>query len=309
MEELLSKRIVLVTGKGGVGRSTVTAALATYAAHAGKRVLITEVGEEGNDYSALARLFGRDRLPTERAQIAPGVTGGVLLPHCGHEEFLSSVLRSESLARAALHSEALRRLLDVAPSFREMGIFYHLLTALRERRTDGAYAYDFVVIDMPATGHTLALTGLPQLLLRLISKGPIAKALREGQEYLNDPKNAAAFVVTLPEQLPVSEALELIEGLKKTQMPVGGVILNRMPEDRFTASERALIGRMIEGKRVFGAAGFMRFEESRRSLERLKSRIQVPLLTLPEAPLNHASLIHFLAEAMASTTGPRSVSA
>lgn len=287
LDAVLSKRVVLVTGKGGVGRSSVTAALAIAAAKRGKRVLLTEIGELGSESSALARLFGRDRLPDAREPIGHGVEGALLLSHRGQELFLSSVLRVPALAKAALASEALRRLLQAAPSFREMGIFYHLMTFLKEERRQGGPASELVLVDMPATGHTLALTGLPEVLLGLVTRGPIATALREGQSYLNDPAKGAAYVVTLPETLPVSEALELIAGLEQTHMPVGGVILNRMPEDPFTPAERAALGPLLEGqaalgKGILGADGFRRVPECRRAVERLSREIAVPLLTIPD---------------------------
>jgi len=132
--QLASKKLVLITGKGGVGRSTLSAALARAAARQGKRVLLVEAAEAGNDYSPLAALFGRARLPEAAAELAPGIDGGALLSRVGQELFLSSVLRTATLARAALSSEALRRLLDAAPSFREMGFFFHLLTYIIEFR-------------------------------------------------------------------------------------------------------------------------------------------------------------------------------
>ena len=91
---------------------------------------------------------------------------------------------------------------------------------------------------MPATGHTLALTELPGILLKLIKHGPIPKALREGQSYINNPSKTSTIIVTLPEKLPISEAIELMEGLKETNVPLGGMILNRYPEDPFSSQER-----------------------------------------------------------------------
>ncbi len=223
LDELLKKRVVLLPGKGGVGRSSLTAAIGTIAQRRGVRVLVTEIGDDPKDYSPLARQFGLDRLPAAPEKIANGIDGALLLARSGQELFLRSVLRSSTLARAAISSESLRRLLSAGPSFKEMGVFFQLLTYLRMERSEGEPLYNLILVDMPATGHTLSLTGLPDMLLRLLPRGPIAEALREGQSYLNDPKKAAAYVVTLPETLPVSECLELLEGLKKTQMPTGAV--------------------------------------------------------------------------------------
>lgn len=308
-ESLLKKRVVLITGKGGVGRSSVAAAISMAAARSGKRVLVTEIAEshEGervvHDYSPLARLFGRERLPDDKQEIMPGIWGSLLLPLKGHEMFLASVFRVNAIARAALHSEALRRLFQAAPSLREIGIFYCLLTFLRERLADGSPANELIVVDMPATGHTLALTGLPRILISMVSRGPIADSLREGQSYLTDPVQSATYVVTLPETLPVSETIELLEGLKDSNMPVGGVILNHVQRDPYTDEERLALSRLLDqaraqGTKVLGEQSFRYFAEARREAERLEREIEVPLIRLPDVPPGHGSLVAFLADSL-----------
>lgn len=276
--------MVLLPGKGGVGRSSITAALALLAARRGLSVLLTEIGDAPADYSPLARHFGSDRLPASPRELAPGISGVLLLARTGQELFLKSVLRSGTLARAALASDALRRLLSAGPSFREMGVFYQLLTYLRATDSTGAPAYRLILVDMPATGHTLSLTGLPELLLRLVPRGPIAEALREGQSYLHDPRRAAAYVVTLPETLPVSECLELLDGLGKTGMPVGGVILNRLPADPFSVEERAALEPLLARHHLYGQEGFHRPAACAREISRLRRGTPLPIFTVPELP-------------------------
>jgi len=289
LDSLFKKRIVLVTGKGGVGRSSVTAALAHSAKGRGIRVLVSEIGDDPEDYSPLGRYFGRDRLPKADEELSPGIRGVLLLARTGQELFLRSSLHSATLARAALSSDALRRLLSAGPSFREMGVFFQLLNYLRRTRRDGEPEHQLILVDMPATGHTLSLTGLPDLLLRLVPRGPIAQALREGQSYLNDPDRAAAWVVTLPETLPVSEALELLAGLRHTAMPIGGVLLNRVPVDPFTAAERAALKPILAGSDILGAEGFRRPELAHRETSRLRAGTTLPIYAVPELP--HASLV------------------
>ena len=211
--DLFSKRVILVTGKGGVGRTTVSAALAKAAARNGRRVLLAEIGIPGGDYSPLARLFGRETFDVKAQSVGEGVRACVLYSRMGHEMFLRTVLPINSLVKAAVRSKALGRLLDSAPSFNEMGVFYHLLTLLREERPGGGYNNELIIIDMPATGHALALTALPENLLQLLPVGPIADEMRLGQSFLNNPATGAALVVTLPEPLPITECLELIDGL------------------------------------------------------------------------------------------------
>ncbi len=287
-----------MTGKGGVGRSSMTAAVATLAQQRGRRVLVCDIGDDPTDYSPLARHFGRDRLSVAPELLAPGIHGVALLARSGQELFLKSVLRSGTLARAALSSDALRRLLSAGPSFKEMGVFFQLLTLLRATRPDGAPEHELILIDMPATGHTLSLTGLPELLLRLVPRGPIAAALKEGQSYLNDPQRGAAWVVAIPETLPVSECLELLEGLHKTGMPIGGVLLNRVPVDPFSPAEREALTGPLERAHPLGTQGFQRPVLAQRELRRLRVGTALPIVLVPELP--QATLLPSMTEALAA---------
>lgn len=280
--DLLTRRIILITGKGGVGRTTMTAAIARAAVRMGRRVLIAEIGQPDGDYSPLARLYGRETLPDEIEELEPGVHGQLLWARQGHQLFVERILPVQALARAAMRSKALSRLLDAAPSFNEMGIFYQLLDLLKKKRPDGSPVHETILVDMPATGHTLALTGLPEVLLRLMPTGPIAELLREGQSYLNDPRKATCCVVTLPETLPVSESLELIEGLRETKMDVGAVLVNKYITDYFTPQERAWLSERLEEQNVFGRTRFLAMAQIERSMQRLHTHSQAPVWPVPE---------------------------
>lgn len=280
MRHLLEKRIVLVTGKGGVGRTTLTAALAHMAAAAGKRVLVTEIGEPDGDFSPLARVFGRDHLPSTPDTIHKGITGSLLWAREGQIRFLQSVLPSAFPVRSVVSSKALTSFLEAAPSFHEMGVFYHLLELLRARDRAGRISYELILIDMPATGHTMALTGLPDILLKLIPGGAMADALKEGQSYLYDPVRSAACVVTLPETLPVTECLELIDGLRRTRVPVGSVVLNRYPTDPFNEQERESLKSLLEDEHLFGVASWHGIKGSRRARKRLEEKLGTIPLTV-----------------------------
>jgi len=285
LREIVSRRVALIAGKGGVGRTTTVAALALAAARTGSRPLLVEVKEPSMPAaSPLARLFGMDHLPHHPRAIAPGLDGGLLVSESGTELFLRSVLPIAAMATLAMRTPALLRLLHAGPSFFELGLFYHLLHYIRLADYDGRPRYDTIFFDMPATGHALALTALPEILLSIISRGPIADALRVGQSYMNDPKKAAAYVVTLAEALPVSESLELIEGLKRTRVPIGGVVANKLPLDLFTSEERTALDGMLAGRRVRGVYELERRRRAEQSLARIKATIDAPILRIDERP-------------------------
>ena len=155
--------------------------------------------------------------------------------------------------------------------------------------------YEVILIDTPATGHMLALTALPDLLLKLLPWGPIPEALREGQSYINDQAKGAAYVVTLPEQLPVTETLEIIAGLTETRIHVGGVIVNRMPQMTFSAAERAALEPMLERQKLFGAEGYYRAQWADRAVGRLCRESAAAIFTMAEEAAQGPELVAALA--------------
>lgn len=304
LQTILDRRVVLVSGKGGVGRTTVTAALARAAAAAGRRVLVAEIEEPATQsQSTLARMFGREVLPTRPVLLGPGVHGAMLSTETGTERFLSDVFRVETLARLALRNAALRRLLHAGPSFHEMGVFYHLLDLIRAELPDGRPRFDMVLVDMPATGHTLALTALPDILLRLVRRGPIAAALREGQGWLNDPRTGCAVVVTIPEPLPVTEALELVDGLRATRMAIAAIVVNKIPPDPFSAEERAALADLLPEGPLYGKEELERLRRARTSLDRLRSSTTARVLAIPHFPVDGTAAADAMAGFLAGEEG------
>jgi arsenite-transporting ATPase len=300
VDELFGMRVALITGKGGVGRTTLSGALALAAAKKGRRVLVTEIGDPSVEYTPLARLFGRETLPVDPEELAPGVWGCMLWARRGHERFFKKVLPIPALVNAALSSGPLIRMLDAAPSLAEMGVFYHLLTLILAERPDGSPEFDLVLVDMPASGHTLGLTGLPERVLEVMPSGPIATAMREGQALMYDPTKTGTWVVTLPEVLPVTEALETMEALERDNLPLGGVILNRWLDDPFTAEERAVLAPLLQDREVYGKARFLGSARSEQALERLDRATSLKITRIPELPDQGRKLLDAIANHLTS---------
>lgn len=294
MLDICDKRVALVTGKGGVGRTTLSASLARAAADRGVRVLLTEIGEPDGDYTPLARLYGRETFPGDPTIIAPGVKGCTLWPRKGHELFFRRVIPVAPLVRAAMNSGALRRLLEAAPSFREMGVFYHMFHLLELTRPDGSYEHELVIIDMPASGHTLGLTGLRDRLLALMPTGPIARVLNDGEGYFHDPEKTGAYIITLPEELPVSEALDLAQGLRENRTPIGGIFVNRVLPDPFTPEERAALAPFAADP-LYGMARYQQVPAGAKALARLRASTTLPIEEVPELALTGEALIDGIA--------------
>ena len=256
------RELVLVTGKGGVGKTTVCAALARAANQAGRSVLVAEVTSEVGHQSQLLRLFGRPVVRSEEpVELAESLFGVRVTPSTGHRLFLRAALRVGPLVDAAMRSAALRRFLLAAPAFPEIGTLYHLVTLLRQK------VYDHVIVDLPATGHALGLVSLPQTILKVIpGSGLIGTAIQEGLEVMTDPGRTGTVIVTLPETLPVTEAYELSGGLARLRVPVSAMVLNQVPENPFQDGERAALRHHLAGRNddrpLLGGREFLRLERA-----------------------------------------------
>ena len=216
---MVSTRLELLTGKGGVGRSTLALSLARAAAQRGERVLLLEAEEGPERAAALGRLLGLEpsgapKLVESRLSVAQ------LRAAEGHESFLRGLIPAGPLIRAALGSRPLRRFLESAPAMYELGLFQQLWSFLQ----DGAF--DRIVLDLPATGHALALLQLPDQLRMLLQKGPLVDRLMRGKVRVGDPQLTRIWIVTRPAPTIISEALELEEQLRIEGLSCAGFLLN-----------------------------------------------------------------------------------
>lgn len=300
LKSLLPLRAVLVTGKGGVGKTTVTASLARYAAAHGKRVLCAEMAGDPAAASSLADALGIERIEVEPVLVAPNLKAVLLAPHLGHTRFLRDVLPMKVLADVAMRTAAIRRFLSAAPTFPEMGVLYRLLDLVRAKRRDGSDEHEMIIVDLPATGHALALAQIPASLLRVIPSGPIADAVREGLDLLKDRARTGALVVTLPETLPVSEALELVAGIESHGIPLAQVLVNRVPFDSFSDEEREVVRGLLAGRGpTLGERTLERIDRARVSLSRLRRAVKVPIVVLQDVWLDGPRLAEEMASLMA----------
>src|SRR5918995_2719588 len=195
---LLDKRLVLVTGKGGVGKTTVAAALGLAAARRGKRVVVCEVAEQ-------------NRL----AQLVPELTTVFVDPERAKEEWLRYQLKSRTLAGVLGGSRLFQYLTAAAPGLSELvtiGKVWDL--AQLERRTAGA-VFDLTIVDAPPTGHGLAMLRAPATYASVARVGPISRQARIIDAFLRDRDSTGVLVVALPEEMPVNETVEFERSLRE----------------------------------------------------------------------------------------------
>jgi anion-transporting ArsA/GET3 family ATPase len=234
MPPLLDKRLVVVTGKGGVGKTTVAAALGLIAARAGKRTVICEVAEQ----ERLAGLFGVDASEHEERELAAGLHAVSVDPERAKEEWLRYQLKSSTLAGVLGGSSIFRYLSAAAPGLSELvtiGKVWDL--AQLERRTGGS-VFDLAIVDAPATGHGIAMLRAPSTYAGVARVGPIRRQALLIDEFLRDPARTGVVVVALPEEMPVNETLELERRLDgELGMAIDRAIVNGVYPERFTGAE------------------------------------------------------------------------
>ena len=307
LDALWDRRALLISGKGGVGKSTLAAAIARAAVRSGRSVLLAELTPSLEGPSVLAPLVGARSPGPEVTQVEPGLSFVRLGASEGHRRFLEDVLPLRLMADAALRSRALRRFLEAVPAMREMGLLYQMLDLVRQTRRDGGFVHPLCVLDLPATGHALALASLPRAVLSLMPGGPIGRAVREGLELLQDPRRTAVLLAALPEPLPVSEALRLATELRHLGLPLAAGLLNRMPEDPFPEprARAALDALLADHGPHEGSRALARLDLARACHTRLSAALAAPVLCLPEYDARGPALVERLAEVLSPSRAPR----
>lgn len=269
--DLLDHRLLFVTGKGGVGKSTVAAALGALAADRGKRVVVAEVHQR-KDVEHIVTAAGADHVSID--------------PQEAMDEYLTDQL-PRALAEILSSSRAFSYLAAATPGMRELltvGKVWEL--AQDERRTPGAAPYDLVVVDAPATGHGVAMLAAPKTFADAAMAGPIARHAGIIHEMLSDPVRTAIVVVTTPQEMPVNETLALREALEQAsgQRPAL-VVVNGLRRHRLSPADAAALQAHRDHPAVRAALAVHALaREQRVQLRRLRRRIGAPTVTLPFTP-------------------------
>jgi anion-transporting ArsA/GET3 family ATPase len=286
VSELLDKRLVVVTGKGGVGKTTVAAALGLLAARAGKRTVVAEVSEQ----ERLSRLFRRRALGHREGKLADGLHGISIDPAKAKEEWLRYQLKSSALAGLLGGSRIFQYLTAAAPGVDELvtiGKVWDL--AQLERRVGGTRPYDLAIVDAPATGHGVALLRAPRTYAQIARVGPIAKQANAIHGFIADARTTGVVAVALPEEMPVNETIDLRASLRGDMgMNIHTTVVNGVLPDRFDPAEgrklASLDGRLSDRARGAVASALSehaRATEQREEIERLAREGGGPLVRLP----------------------------
>jgi anion-transporting ArsA/GET3 family ATPase len=293
----MTKRLLIVAGKGGVGRSTVTATLAVAARRRGLRTIVAETA--GRDDVA-RMLRGRAADPLVEVELEHGLHHVTIERRAALEEYLRYEVPGLFGAAALARSAAFQAFVDAAPGMSDLltiGKVWELVQ--RPRHKPHAREYDVVILDAPASGQLVGLLGAPRTFTTIARVGPVSKQAGTIERALRDPHVVGVIAVATPEQMAVSETLALQTSLtERFGIELDAVVANRVFPARFTSEDVVALGRVAQDPAVRSARWFAaRAKAQRGQLVRLRRGVApAHLTTLPfrfEAGLERADLERF----------------
>jgi anion-transporting ArsA/GET3 family ATPase len=286
MPELLDKRLVFVTGKGGVGKSTVAISLGLAAAAQGKRAIVCEVSSQEHT----SRTFKRAEVGFHEVELDQNLWAISIDPDESMREYVLLQLKVRAMRDMLFRSRIFTYLTAATPGLKELvtiGKLWEL--AQLDRKVKKARKYDLVVVDAPATGHGIGFLQTPRTYAGIARVGPIHSQAQALDGFITDHDRTGVAIVCLPEEMPVNESAKLERELREEiGIAVDRVYMNAVYPERFSRDEAERIEATLE--RSEGAArGALRaaLSEHRRAraqraqLRRLRSSTETPVKTLP----------------------------
>ncbi|HET9104369.1 MAG TPA: ArsA family ATPase [Solirubrobacteraceae bacterium] len=248
MPGLLDRRLIFVTGKGGVGKSTVATALGVLAARHGLRTIVAELASQ----AGIRDTYDHDGEPFDEVRLSERLFHISVDPQLAMEEYLR--VKTGSVGQALGSSRLFQTFAMATPGMRELlsiGKVWEL--AQLERRTEGADTYDLVIVDSPAAGHGVGILRTPRTFAEIARVGPIAHQGRTIAATIADPAFTAVVAVTTAEEMPVNETLWLADALAQDGLELEAVFANALYPHRFAPSELKRLRTAREARR--GEAG------------------------------------------------------
>jgi anion-transporting ArsA/GET3 family ATPase len=287
---LLDKRLVFVTGKGGVGKSTVAAALGMVGARRGLRTVVAELSAQDR----VQRLFEHGGEHFVEVELAPGLFTISVDPDHAMDEYLR--VKAGGVGHMLGSSRLFHAFTMATPGMRELlsiGKVWELSQA--QRRTEGADPYDLVIVDAPATGHGVGLLRTPRTFSEIARVGPIAHQGRQIAKTIADRKFTGVVAVATPEEMPVNEILSLHESLAQDGLELDLAVLNALYPVRFDDGEVEQLAAALRRARsplsrsALGAAlsEHARAETQREQEGRLRGQLDGRLVALPYLFVDH----------------------
>lgn len=302
IDEFLEPRVLIVSGKGGVGKTTVAAALALVAARRGRTVCLAEVDRKGS----LPKLFDASGLGYDPKEMSPGVWGMNIVPEAALAEYLEVQYHMRRISKAFSSTHFVDYITTAAPGLKDILVLGKIWYLEQGRDTGGGQPhFDTIVVDAPAAGHMLSFLSAPMGLSDALQIGPVRRQSDWLIGMLRDPERTRVHLVTLPEEMPVSETLETAEALRtRVGIDTGAVFANAVYRRLFTPAESKRVAELDNGDAgalmteakaagldldtddIGAVLGYARFLEARRSiqtthLKKLSQGVADPVIELP----------------------------
>jgi hypothetical protein len=299
VDELLAPRILVVSGKGGVGKTTVSAALAVIAARTGRKVCVAEVDEKGS----LPRLFGHGDLSYEPAELSPGIWGLNITAENALREYLHLQYHMRRLSHVFTGTHFVDYLATSAPGINDLLVIRKIWYLEQGPAKGGTnQTYDTIIVDAPAAGHMLTFVGAPQGFYDAIPVGPMRHQVQWVLDMIEDPARTRVSLVTTAEEMPVAETIETVEALHgRLGVATGPMFANGLYDGLFKQKELTALddvdpqnmialaratGLDLDKDDISSAASYARFLEARRAIQRrhlrvLRGSVDEPIVQLP----------------------------
>ncbi len=234
---LETRRFLIVTGKGGVGKTTVCAAEARQLEAKGKQVLVTMC----NAKERLSEMLGCDVIGSDVRRVSHGIWAVNMDPEKALEEYGQMMLKSKVLYGLLFDNKYVRSFFAAVPGMHEWSMLGKAWWHTTEKNPDGTLKYDVVILDAPATGHGLDMLRVPKVILDVVPPGLLRRDAQRAWTLFQDPKACAIVLVTLPEEMPTSETIELARALRELKLPIAKLVVNCLLPPLFSPEERATL--------------------------------------------------------------------
>lgn len=285
---IFDKRLILVVGKGGVGRSTVAAAIAGECARQGKKTLLYET----NANDRFGNYFDKAAVGDKPSELAPNLWGVNATPASALEEYGLMVLRWKSVYEMVFENRVTKAFVRAIPGLDDYALLGKAWFHTTETGRGGKPVWDTVVFDMPASGHAFTMLRVPWVIVDTVPEGPLTRDARTVKALLTDATRTAAVLVTLAEEMPVNEAIELEAklidlGIVPQQMIVNQVYPDHFPKDApVTRVLDALVAAPALSSPLAEITAHASLSRDRRALNaeyigELANRAKTPLTGLP----------------------------
>jgi anion-transporting ArsA/GET3 family ATPase len=278
--------LVFVTGKGGVGKTTVAVALGLRAAHAGKRTIVCEVASQEN----ASRFFDHTEVGFHEVEMEENLWSISIDPDESMREYVLLQLKVRAMRDMLFRSRIFNYLAAATPGLKELvtiGKIWEL--AQLDRKVRQGRKYDLVIVDAPATGHGIGFLQTPRTFAAIARVGPIHSQAQQLDRLITDQEHTGAAIVSLPEEMPVNESAALERDLRsEVGVAVDRIYMNGLYPERFSKQEAAQLEDLArEDDGAFRAAARAAVSEHNRArsqraqLARLRRRVEAPVKTLP----------------------------